>query len=133
MEQCLVQLRLHYSQIEWIKLSWTVFRILTNTTIPCEYPLSSGISVSHLQICASGDPQMLTDTDATWRELLIACIENPEACPMSKHGSDADDLEAKIDELLESLRINPIPAGNTVVDYSWTRNLIGGKLYFPAQ
>ncbi|KAF1808734.1 alpha/beta-hydrolase [Eremomyces bilateralis CBS 781.70] len=78
-----------------------------------------------------GDPEMYTDTDETWQEFLKACIENPNACALAKHASSAGELGEKIDRLIEDLKEEPIPAGQSIVGYTEIKSLMNSKLYFP--
>ncbi|KAF1817389.1 alpha/beta-hydrolase [Eremomyces bilateralis CBS 781.70] len=80
-----------------------------------------------------GDPEMYTDSDETWQEFLKACMENPNACALAKHASSAGELGEKIDRLIDNLKEEPIPAGQSIFGYSEIKGLMIGKLYYPSQ
>lgn len=84
-----------------------------------------------------------TSADAAFSEFFRHCVrKNSTVCPLNQNGTTAADLEAKVYQLIERVKYNPIalPAEyidfdalflGTKVDYSGLKNAITTTLYQP--
>jgi hypothetical protein len=54
--------------------------------------------------------------DEAFRSFLEACIEGSDRCVLSQQGSSADELEAKIYDLLSAIKHQPLALGPSIKD-----------------
>ncbi|KAF2009112.1 hypothetical protein BU24DRAFT_359054 [Aaosphaeria arxii CBS 175.79] len=90
-----------------------------------------GVQNSHEYYHTFGDPEMYTDFDVTWNEFLKACMENPDTCALSRHAPSAGELAAKMDHMLDDLKLNPFSAGHSIIDYNLVRRNFFADIYNP--
>lgn len=73
----------------------------------------------------TSETELVSSADNIIRGIFKACIATTvEKCPLTRHGTTCESLEALFDKLLDDLRYDPIPFVSTelgtglVVDYN---------------
>lgn len=86
----------------------------------------------------TSETELVSSADNIIRGIFTACIAaGVEKCPLARHGTTCESLEALFDKLLDDLKYDPIPFVFTelgtglVVDYNAFLNWIFLELYYP--
>lgn len=58
----------------------------------------------------------MSKTDAAFRSFLEACIAGTAKCVLSRQGTSADELEAKVYDLLDTIKRQPLALGTNIND-----------------
>jgi len=78
----------------------------------------------------------LTDTEKAFRSFYTFCLSvGPRACPLAKAGSTLEDVEKRVQAIIQSLYHNPIPVvsanGPEIISYSDLKSLLFSGTYIP--
>lgn len=89
------------------------------------------------QYYAGRELQEVAQSDETWAGFFKGCMEAPESlCSLKPYASSAEDLQRKIDDLIESTKFSPIPLGPSypadLVDYNTLKSGILIGIYYPS-
>ncbi|KAI9150504.1 putative hydrolase [Paramyrothecium foliicola] len=119
------------------------------TTIAAMFPeriksmVLDGVLNPHEYWNSYADISMIADADKAFRAMLSECLAaGPERCVLARRATTAEELEAKIIEFTEGLKVDPIPlpahmfdhssiAAGTLLDYSALKTILHGSLYNP--
>lgn len=77
------------------------------------------------------DIEKYHDTDKVFAAFVSGCVENPGACDLAHDNVTAAELTAKLYEMFDDLKYNPIVLGPAVIDYASVLNTILSSLYTP--
>ena len=79
--------------------------------------------------------EQVTDSDASYDGFFTGCVAKPDRCVLAQNGTTAQELKAKIYELLATLKYQPIAAGSSattdIIDYNAVKGLITASMYTP--
>ncbi|KAL4936843.1 hypothetical protein BDV06DRAFT_216351 [Aspergillus oleicola] len=79
---------------------------------------------------AQGNFEEWEDSDKVFSAIFAECVKaGPEGCTLAAHNKTAEELEAAAYELLETVRDQPIPVGQLVVDYASLKAAFAQALY----
>ena len=81
------------------------------------------------QYYAGKEIQQIVDADSTWAGFFSGCVKSPELCALAQNGSSAAELQKQAEDLLETVKFNPIALGLSVVDYKLLKSMIFTGLY----
>lgn len=77
----------------------------------------------------------IVDTDGTLAGFFSGCVATPERCALTRHGSTAEDLANQINNLIKTVKFNPVPVktenGPGLVTYEMLKGVIFQALYGP--
>lgn len=81
-------------------------------------------------LCPISDFEEWTDSDQVFSGMFSTCIEaGPELCPLAARNKTAQDLEAAVRELLDTVKYHPIPVGTNLLEYVLLKGMITQALY----
>jgi hypothetical protein len=84
-----------------------------------------------LTFCAPSHAEQITDGDKVFTVFCESCVASPSTCALARNNVTAADLEAKIYNLIDNIKFNPVPFNNTLIDYDLIKNGIAAALYGP--
>lgn len=77
------------------------------------------------------DYEEWTQSNQVFSAIFEHCIKNAAQCPLAHRAATAAELEALYWSFYETLRYNPIPFGNTIIDHYFLTGLSSQALYSP--
>lgn len=88
-----------------------------------------GVQNPHEYYNDYADIEEWSDTDAEFSQIFEHCVKNSGACPFSRSGVPAAELEQSVWDLLEKLDTHPVAIGDYIVDRPALIYLISEALY----
>ena len=81
----------------------------------------------------NSDVQQVVDSEATFAGFFAGCVEYPKYCPLARNESSAGEIYRKVQDLLQTIKYQPIVLGSDIstdlVDYGTIKGLILQSLY----